>query len=310
MRAVLNAQAPFISVVVPHLNQPEQLRACLSSLKAQTLDAGRFEVFVVDNGSNVLPESVCSCFDGVELLQETTPGPGPARNRGVEASRGSILAFIDADCLAEHNWLATIDITFGRNPTCEIIGGDVRIARGDMHKATMLEAYESIYAYRQQDYIQQQGFSGTGNLAFHRRIYEKVGAFAGKDVAEDRDWGRRATGLGFRIEYVAEMIVFHPARASFSELCVKWDRHVSHDFEEQAKGVLGRLRWLALTVAVLGSPVLEARRLITSRRVSTWQERYLAAFVLTRIRIYRARKMFEMLVRGKSASASKAWNTE
>ena len=42
---------PTVSVIVPHLNQPEALAACLASLDAQTLDGGRFEIFVVDNGS-------------------------------------------------------------------------------------------------------------------------------------------------------------------------------------------------------------------------------------------------------------------
>jgi len=300
--------SPFISVVIPHLNQAEQLRNCLSSLKAQTLRADRFEIIVVDNGSKALPEAICGSFERVELLREPTPGPGPARNRGVQAARAPILAFIDADCLADRDWLATIAANFEEDGACQIIGGDVRIAYNDARRITMLEAYESIFAYRQQEYIERQGFSGTGNLAVRRSSYDAVGTFAGKDIAEDREWGRRATGAGFTIRYVPEMLVFHPARTSFAELRAKWDRHVSHDFEECAQGGLGRLRWFVLAVAVLGSPIFEIRRIACTPRVSRWRERLLAAIVLIRIRIYRARTMFHLFIWGRRASTAQAWN--
>ena len=306
----MNAPVPAISVVIPHLNQPEHLERCLSSLKAQTLAADRFNVVVVDNGSANLPVPICSAFEGVELVREPTPGPGPARNRGVEVSRGSILAFIDADCVAANDWLATIAARLGADRSCNIIGGDVRIGCLDTCRSTMLEAYESVYAYRQQEYIERLGFSGTGNLAVRRSVFDEIGTFLGKEVAEDREWGRRAGRLGYTIEYVPQMMVFHPARSSFAQLRAKWDRHVSHDFEEYVHGPVGYVRWFALILAVAASPVLEVKRILTSPRISTWRERCLAALVLIRIRMYRARKMLELLIRGKRANASRAWNVE
>jgi glycosyltransferase involved in cell wall biosynthesis len=49
---------PAISVIIPHLNQPDGLEACLASLDAQTLERGLFEVIVVDNGSDFIPEDI------------------------------------------------------------------------------------------------------------------------------------------------------------------------------------------------------------------------------------------------------------
>jgi hypothetical protein len=189
-----------------------------------------------------------------------------------------------------------------------VIGGDVRIARRDPERATMLEAYESIYAYRQEEYIARQGFSGTGNLAMARHVFDAVGPFCGIERAEDRDWGQRATRAGVSIQYVPEMIVYHPARQSFAELCTKWDRHVSHDLEAVAPGLAGRLRWLARTAAVAASPVFEARRLLTSRRVGTTRERLLAAAALVRIRTYRAHRMLSAIAGGTGAHSSRRWN--
>lgn len=300
--------SPIVSVVIPHLNQTEHLQRCLASLAQQNFDPNRVEIIVVDNGSSQLPNEVCAGVPGVILLQEPTPGPGPARNLGVSRSRGKILAFIDADCTADPGWLAAIEARLGDAGNAKVIGGDVRIARRDPQRPTMLEAYESIFAYRQEEYITHQGFSGTGNLAMRREVFDAVGPFAGIELAEDRDWGRRATAMGFAVRYMPEMIVYHPARQSFAELCTKWDRHVSHDFEEKAQGLAGRLRWLGLTVAVAVSPLFEARRILASKRVATARERRLAAQAMLRLRLYRSRRMLSAFLGGPSGQSSGAWN--
>jgi GT2 family glycosyltransferase len=217
-----------------------------------------------------------------------------------------VLAFIDADCIADPGWLAAIAAAIGGG--AQVIGGDVRIALADPARLTMLEAYESIFAYRQQEYIERQGFSGTGNLAMRREVYDAVGPFAGIEVAEDRDWGHRATALGYRIAWVPEMVVFHPARRSLSELYAKWDRHVAHDYEEYVHGLKGRLWWLGMTLAVLGSPILELVRIARSKRVGTVRERMLTLRALTTVRFYRAVRMVELLAKGRSASRSGTWN--
>ena len=298
----------FISIIVPYLNQPEYLPRCLASLDAQDYPAEYVEIVVVDNGSTELPKHICAADPRVKLEQEPTPGPGPARNRGARVSRGDVLAFIDADCIADPGWLSAIAAALTGDGGPRIIGGDVRIDIADPEHPTMLEAYESIYAYRQQEYIERQGFSGTGNLAMCRSAYETVGPFAGIELAEDRDWGHRATRMGYVIAYVPEMIVYHPARKSFGELKAKWNWHISHDFQEYAQGVGGRLRWLGLAVAVAGSPLIEVRRILSSHRVTSWHERWLAATAMTRIRFYRARVMTGALLGGAAARASRRWN--
>ena len=94
----------MISVIIPHLNQPDGLETCLRSLDAQTLDSALFEIIVVDNGSAMPPEEVVARHAGVRLLHEPRPGPGPARNTGAESANGDIFAFIDADCRADSDW--------------------------------------------------------------------------------------------------------------------------------------------------------------------------------------------------------------
>ncbi|MGO4839930.1 glycosyltransferase family 2 protein, partial [Rhizobiaceae sp. 2RAB30] len=170
-----------------------------------------------------MPRRICAAYPGVTLLSQSVPGPGPARNLGVAHASGDILAFIDADCIAGEGWLAAIESSFAQAPDVAILGGDVRIAYRDPRRLTLLEAYESVFAYRMKEYIARQGFTGTGNLAVRAEVFEAIGPFGGIDIAEDRDWGQRALRLGYRTHYRPGMIVYHPARQNLAELAQKWD---------------------------------------------------------------------------------------
>lgn len=294
---------PRISVIIPHLNQPDFLSRCLASLYAGRRKPD--QVLVVDNGSRSLPEEVCRAFPGVTLLREATPGPGPARNTGIQASDGDVLAFIDADCLADPDWLAQADQAMA-DPAAMILGGDVRIAYADPQHLTALEAYESVYAYRMDRYIAREGFTGTGNLVIRRPVWFDVGLFAGIGVAEDRDWGQRATAKGYAIRYVAGMKVYHPARKTFAELCVKWDRQTAHDFVKARRG--GMARFVAKTLAMGLSPLAELPRLALSDRVSGPVNKTRAFAVLVRIRAYRAGLMLRLLAGADPDHLSGRWN--
>lgn len=294
-----------ISVVIPHLNQPGALGRCLASLAAGQRPPD--EVIVVDNGSTTLPGAVVAAHPGARLLREDTPGPGPARNLGVAASGGEVLAFIDADCLADPGWLAAAEAALA-DPAAQILGGDVRIACADPARLTMLEAYESIYAYRMDRYIAREGFTGTGNLVVRRPVIDAVGPFAGLAVAEDRDWGQRATAMGYRIRFVPGMRVYHPARADFAGMRQKWDRHTAHDFAAACARPGGRLRFLARTVAMGLSPLAEVPRILVSDRVTGARSRALAFAGLARTRAYRARVMLHLCLGGDPGALSGGWN--
>lgn len=304
---------PRISVVIPHLNHPDALRRGLAALAAQRPEAGGgvpFEIIVVDNGSRERPDATCAAFPFVRLAEAPEPGPGPARNRGARLARGAILAFIDADCIAAPDWIAAIDGHFKRHPEAQVVGGDVRIAPADPARATAIEAYESIYGYRMKLYVERDHYCGAGNMAVRRETFRAVGDFAGISVAEDMDWGRRATALGISIDYAPEIRIATPARKSFAELARKWDRHIAHDFEDLATRRFGRLRWAARCAAIAVSPLAELPRVLRSDRVAGRRERALAFLCLARIRLYRAWRMLKLLFGGDGASMSGAWNRQ
>jgi GT2 family glycosyltransferase len=158
------------------------------------------------------------------------------------------------------------------------------------------------------EYIAKQGFTGTGNLAIRREVFEDVGPFGGLHIAEDRDWGQRALAKGYKTTYVDHMKVYHPARKSFGELVQKWNRHIAHDYEKIGKKPGGRLRWLGRSVAVLGSPVFELGRILTSDRISGMNDRLKALGILLRIRLYRGGQMLRVLTASDPQAESSGWN--
>lgn len=303
----MTGQPPFVSVIIPHLNQLEAADRCLRSLRAQDYPHDRFEIILVDNGSSVDLAPLAAAYPDVTILREPTPGPGPARNRGVAAAKGELLAFIDADCRADLGWLTAAVGELMRPDSTGVAGGDVRIDFIDERRLTALEAYEAVFAYRQKMYIEKKGFSGTGNLAMRREVHGEVGPFAGIELAEDLDWGARARRAGRPARYVPGMIIYHPARTKMSELEAKWRRHVAHDLEEHRAAGRPTLLWAARALAVLLSALPHSLKLLTSDRLSGPANRLRGIGALFRIRAFRFAEMLRQ-ARERGPSAAASWN--
>jgi len=89
--------ARLVSVIIPVYNSEEYLVECLESVLSQ--DYQPTEVVAVNNNSTDRSPQILDSFrsKGVVVVQERRPGAAAARNAGIRASRGSLLAFQDAD---------------------------------------------------------------------------------------------------------------------------------------------------------------------------------------------------------------------
>jgi len=88
------------------------------------------------------------------------------------------------------------------------------------------------------------------------------------------------------------------------ELYAKWDRHTQH-FLNMARGKPGwKIRWIVRALAVLGSPIVDSGKVLSSDRIQGASTRLKAILVLFAIRTHRARKMLSLL----SRSGTVAWN--
>jgi GT2 family glycosyltransferase len=299
---------PEASVVIPHLNDAARLEVCLTALAAQALAPERFEVLVVDNGSRQPPAELVARFPGVRLAAEPTPGPGPARNRGIALARAPIVAFLDSDCIAEPGWLPALLAGFAADPGCPILGGAVTIYAADPGRPNVAEAFELVYGIRQEWTIRRHGFAATANLAVRRPVFDAVGPFAGLAISEDMEWGMRAKAKGFPTRFAPLAVVRHPARASMADLRRQWDRHISHHWSMQPKTARGRAEWALRTALMAASPVGEIPLVLRSDRLAGPRQRLDALQGVARMRLYRARRMLAELADPGARERSARWN--
>ncbi len=303
-----DAESPRVCVIIPHLNTPELLARCLASVTAQRLDHGSVEIIVVDNGSTVPLDTVRANYPAVRFLTEPAPGPGLARNTGVAAATAATLAFTDADCRAAPGWLqAAVDAV--ESTPGHPVGGDVRIDFADPHHLTGIEAFEAVFGFRQQMYIEKKHFSITANLAMARALHSRIGPFGGIDIAEDLDWGRRAHAAGHATRYVPAMMVYHPARPDFAALERKWQRHVRHDWNAHVAAGSPAWRWRLTALALVLSVPVETLKFLTSRRLSGIGNRLRGMTMLARIRIARAAEM-QRVMEAPTESGASFWNRQ
>ena len=99
--AAHGAPSPEVSVVIPAYNAQATLAQTLASVLAQTLDA--WEAIVVDDGSTDGTAAIVAAFAArdprVRCITGAHRGVSAARNLGIAAARGSLVAFLDADDL-------------------------------------------------------------------------------------------------------------------------------------------------------------------------------------------------------------------
>jgi glycosyltransferase involved in cell wall biosynthesis len=104
---------PLFSIVIPVYNDWIPLDECLQSLSRQT-NGPSFEVIIVDDGSTeTAPEFIrtsAHCYP-LTVIRHSHEGIPAARNRGIRASKGTVLLFVDADCRLQTNCLATLSST-------------------------------------------------------------------------------------------------------------------------------------------------------------------------------------------------------
>jgi GT2 family glycosyltransferase len=273
-----------VSVIVPHLDDYDNLDACLTLLGEQTFPSDRTEIIIADNGSS----------RGLDALRElvgkrgrvvgvTERGAGPARNAGVRASLGEALAFIDSDCRPDRRWLeeGLAGLRFS-----DIVGGRVDVLVGDERRMTAAEAFESVFAFQNERYVKRRGFTVTASMFVSRSAFDAVGPFE-NGVPEDIDWCRRARAKGYRIGFAPRSIVGHPARRTMDELERKWRRLTLEWFTAATRDGRGRALMMLHEWGGLLAIAPGALALITTGRLSGGRDRILAIGALTRIRAYR-----------------------
>ena len=205
--------APKASVVVAAYNAAATLGECLSSIRE--LNYPDYETIVVDDGSTDSTSEIANQA-GVRTIRVEHNGLAAARNTGVEAASGEVVAFIDADARADRDWLYHLIETITRRDAAAASGPNFAPDPHSARAAAMAAAPGLPREVRAGDDRLAQ-LCGC-NMAITKAALQKVGGFdpmftnAGDDV--DLSW--RLAASTETLAYAPGAVVIHERRATLA----------------------------------------------------------------------------------------------
>jgi len=217
---------PLVSLVIPNWNGAHHLPDCLNSLRRQRYR--RFEVILVDNGSNDGSLALLAReYPEVHTIPLTeNRGFAPACNLGMRAARGEILVLLNNDTEVAPGWLEAVVAAFAQHPEAGSVASKMLLfdQRDHLHTAGDFYRLDGTPGNRgawQQDRGQfdavEPVFSACGGSAAYRRVMlDEVGLLdeAFFFSCEDVDLGWRAQLVGWSCVYAPEAIVYHKVSAT------------------------------------------------------------------------------------------------
>jgi cellulose synthase/poly-beta-1,6-N-acetylglucosamine synthase-like glycosyltransferase len=209
-----------VSIVVPAYNAQKVICACLESLLNLNFPAAEREILVVDNRSTDRTKEIIRSYP-VRYLFESARGVANARNCGLRAAAGEIVAFTDADCIVAPDWLGHLCHPFD-DPKTVACAGKVK----PLKPRTVVEHYIVYRRILDQEKMLEANrpysppFAITANAAFRRSVLQQIGGFDPeiKLAGEDADLCWRLQWSGNKIAYVPNAIVYHKHRTTVRAL--------------------------------------------------------------------------------------------
>ncbi|MEL7563610.1 MAG: mycofactocin biosynthesis glycosyltransferase MftF [Dehalobacterium sp.] len=208
-------KVPFVSVIIPVRNRPEDVRDCLTSLLNLNYPKDNFEIIVVDDGSSDDTVNVVKSYHVKLICNAESKGPAFCRNIGETIANGEILAFLDSDCTVHPDWLKEI-IPFFCLPGLGAVGGFV----ASFFSKSLIDRYEeacsSLNMGKRIIYDSNSAsnfYVPSCNLFVRRNVFQVTGGFKqGMHLGEDVDLSWRIRNTGNALIYLPFGLVNHKHR--------------------------------------------------------------------------------------------------
>jgi glycosyltransferase involved in cell wall biosynthesis len=224
----MELRQPFFSVIIPTYNRPKELKACLQSLTCLNYPCDRFEVIVVDDGSETPVEDVVAPFRNsldVTPLTQRNAGPAAARNTGASRAIGKLLVFTDDDCLPARDWLRALATRFATAPDRAVGGRTLNALPKNSYSSASQVLVDIVYDYFNSD-LNHARFFATNNLALPADHFAALGGFdADLTTSEDREFCDRWLKHGYAMTYAPEVLVYHSHALTFRTF---WCQHFNY----------------------------------------------------------------------------------
>jgi glycosyltransferase involved in cell wall biosynthesis len=200
----------LVSVIVPARNAGDDLEELVAALSEQTVGLPHLELVIGDDGStDGSTDDLTAAGGWIRIVRGPPQNSYAARNRAVDASRGPVLAFCDADCLPERDWLERGLHALG---SADLVAGRIRF-EVPVHRTiwTLLD----MDAFKDHELQVRQGTAETANLFVRRELFDRMGGFD-ETLPEhgDFDFSLRCVAAGYRLAFGRDTLVRHPTRNS------------------------------------------------------------------------------------------------
>jgi len=190
---------PLVSVIVAVSNGARYLAQALESVLSQTYR--RIELIVVDDGSVDNSDKIAQSREEVRYISQHNTGLAVARNTGVNAAQGELIAFIDQDDLWTPNKLDSQVDYLLQNPEIQYVNAWVRL---------FVEPGSSLRPGYTEDFLGRVHVGRTpGTLVARKSLFDLVGMFSGDfSIACDVEWFKRANDYNIPMHIIPEVLLY------------------------------------------------------------------------------------------------------
>lgn len=209
-----------LSVIIPAYNEEKYIGACLQSL-IDKAGPDIYEIIVVDNASTDRTSEVAKQFKGVRVVKEKRKGLTRARQAGLLAARGDLVAYIDADTQVKDAWLHRVKREFEKNPRLVCLSAPYSLYDVSKWKRVLIWSYWNFLAYPTYMLLMKYMVLGA-NFVAKRSVLMKIGGFDAtiQFYGEDTDIARRLHKVG-KVKFLRKSLVNSSARRIEAEGMLK-----------------------------------------------------------------------------------------
>lgn len=205
---------PSVSVVVPTYNRSGFIERAFGSLLGQDYPKDKFEIVVIDDGSNDRTLEILERFRKqhpfFRYFSQANKGPATARNRGIREAQGEIIMLMDDDCIAARTWAREL-VSAYKDERVGGVAGRIEFVSLDNNIANQFAAHANG-AGQPLDADGEIDFFVTANASFRRDVIDQVGGFDETfphAAHEDVDLSHRVKRAGWKLVYHDGAVVQH-----------------------------------------------------------------------------------------------------
>lgn len=256
------------SIIVCTVDRLADLGLCLESL--QPFRTAVADIIVVNNGPHLAAVEEVTRPHGARVVTEPQRGVSRARNAGIRAAAGNILAFLDDDSVAAPNWLPQLLAPFGDPQVLAVVGSIFAQTLADpvsqafdyLHRAQFPESQLTLDGNAEKhSFRMRAALVGNANMAIRREAFDRFGYFDTRLGRGTRVGSGEEPDLLLRILLGRAKIVVEPAARIFHRHSTEWRTVRRWAFQS------GCAHTAILTKFFLGEPALrgETLRYIAAR---------------------------------------------